>query len=101
MASETQCDTNEVPVAPIPINEDPQMATTDTSAVASNLPPIEAKGIKKPNQTSYVWGHFLLLEVERAECKYCGKTYAAGSKTYGTTNLRTHLEARCKKISLW
>ena len=25
------------------------------------------------------------------------QTYVVGSKTYGTTNLRTHLEARCKK----
>ena len=86
MASETQCGTNEVPMAPTPTNEAPQMAATDTSAAASSLPPIEAEGIKKPNQTSYVWGHFILLEGERAECKYCDKTYATGSKTYGTTN---------------
>ena len=95
MESKTQCGTNKVPMAPIPTNEALQTAATDTSAIASNLPPI--KDIKKPNQTSYVWGHFILLEGERAECKYCGKTYAAGSKTYGTTNLRTHLEAWCKK----
>ena len=95
MESKTQCGTNEVPVAPIPTNEALQTAATDTSAIASNLPPI--KDIKKPNQTSYIWGHFILLEGERAECKYCGKTYAAGSKTYGTTNLRTHLEAWRKK----
>ena len=80
MTFETQCGTNEVPVAPTPTNEAPQMATTDTSVAASNLPPIEAEGIKKPNQTSYVWGHFILLEGKRAECKYCGKTYAARSK---------------------
>ncbi|XP_023892399.1 zinc finger BED domain-containing protein DAYSLEEPER-like [Quercus suber] len=97
MSSETQCGTNEVPVAPTPTNEAPQMEATDISAATSNLPPIEAEGIKKPNQTSYVWGHFILLEGERAECKYYGKTYAAGSKTYSTINLRTHLEARCKK----
>ena len=97
MASETQCSTNEVLVAPTPTNEAPQMAATDTSAATSNLPPIEAEGIKKPNQTSYVWGHFILLEGERVECKYCDKTYAAVSKTYGTTNLRTHLEAQCKR----
>ena len=78
MASEIQCSTNEVPVAPTPTNEAPQTATTDTYVATSNLPPI--KGIKKPNQTSYVWGHFILLEGERAECKYCGKTYAARSK---------------------
>ena len=95
MESKTQCGTNEVPVAPIPTNEALQTAATDTSAIASNLPPI--KDIKKPNQTSYILGRFILLEGERAECKYCGKTYAAGSKTYGTTNLRTHLEAWCKK----
>ena len=47
MASETQCGTDEVPVAPIPTNEAPQMAATDTSVVASNLPSIEAEGIKK------------------------------------------------------
>ena len=97
MASETQCGTNEVPVASTPANKAPQMATTDTSAAVSNLPPIEAEGIKKPNQMSYVWDHFILLEGERAECKYCGKTYTAGSKTYGTTNLRTHLESWYKK----
>ena len=46
MASETQCSTNEVLVAPTPTNEAPQMAATDTSAATSNLPPIEAEGIK-------------------------------------------------------
>ena len=70
------------------------MAATDTCVATSDL------RIKKPNQTSYVWGHFILLEGERAKCKYCGKTYAAGSKTYGTTNLRTHLEVRCKKYPM-
>ena len=49
MASETQCGTNEVLVALTLANEAPQMATMDTSAAASNLPPIEAEGIKSPN----------------------------------------------------
>ena len=80
MTFETQCGTNEVPVAPTPTNEAPQMSTTDTSVAASNLPPIEAEGIKKPNQTSYVWGHFILLEGKRAECKYCGKPMLLGQK---------------------
>ncbi|XP_030924901.1 zinc finger BED domain-containing protein RICESLEEPER 3-like [Quercus lobata] len=44
MASETQCGTYEVPVAPTPTNEAPQMAATDTNVAASNLPPIEAEG---------------------------------------------------------
>ena len=91
MAYETQCGTNEVPMAPTPIDEAPQTATTYTCATTSNL------RIKKPNQTSYIWGHFILLEGERVECKYCGKTYATGSKTYGTASLRTHLEVQCKK----
>ena len=59
MAFEIQCGTNEVLVAPTPTNEAPQTAAIDTYAATSNLPPIE--GIKKPNQTSYVWGHFILL----------------------------------------
>ena len=70
------------------------MAATDTCVATSD------HRIKKPNQTSYVWGHFILLEGERAKCKYCGKTYAVGSKTYGTTNLRTHLEVQCKKYPM-
>ena len=52
MESKTQCGTNEVLVAPIPTNEALQTAAMDTSAIASNLPPI--KDIKKPNQTSYI-----------------------------------------------
>ena len=71
------------------------MVAIGTCAVISNLPPIE--GTKKPNQTSCVWGHFILLEGERAECKYYGQTYAARSKTCGTTNLRNHLEIWFKK----
>ena len=39
MASETQCGTNEVPVAPTPTNEAFQMAVMETSATTSNLLP--------------------------------------------------------------
>ena len=49
MAFEIQCGTNEIPVAPTPTNEAPQMAAIDTYAATSTLPLIE--GIK--NLTKY------------------------------------------------
>ena len=55
MASETQCSTNEVLVAPTPTNEAPQMAATDTSAAASNLPPIKQK-VQKNLTTHHMYG---------------------------------------------
>ncbi|KAI8530204.1 hypothetical protein RHMOL_Rhmol11G0037400 [Rhododendron molle] len=56
----------------------------------------------QPGKRSMVWNHFKRLGEEtdpnpRAECTWCGTTYACHGKRNGTTAMKTHIKLQCRK----
>ncbi|KAJ1376849.1 Zinc finger, BED-type [Sesbania bispinosa] len=80
--------TNPTPSAteanPIPVNEDSKIISKRTRNVPSN-----------------VWNYFEKIidndGKERAQCKGCGNSYAAGGNKYETSTLQRHL-GKCKHV---
>ncbi|KAJ1389398.1 Zinc finger, BED-type [Sesbania bispinosa] len=79
---------NPTPIAteanPIPVNMDSKIVSKRTRSVSSN-----------------VWNYFEKFidndGKERAQCKGCGNSYAAGGNNYGTSTLQRHL-GKCKHV---
>lgn len=53
---------------------------------------------RKPARApSNAWKHFIRVK-DNAICKYCKKTYRAGTDTHGTSNMLKHLKACLQRI---
>lgn len=57
---------------------------------------------KKSRVISEIWKHFSRIQDgdpdhPRAECNYCGTTYAAHPKNSGTSSMKNHLDKLCPK----
>jgi hypothetical protein len=68
---------------------------------ATNEANIEAgdTGNRKPiKPRSWTWKHFTKIGRSRAECNWCGVSYAADSHKNGTSNMKHHLVHQCRKF---
>ncbi|XP_028095183.1 zinc finger BED domain-containing protein RICESLEEPER 2-like [Camellia sinensis] len=84
-------------------NVEPESSSIDPSTQPDALsprPPLAKTSSSSGRITSKAWDHFEKIKgidgKDRAMCKYCKKEYMADSKSYGTSNLLSHLK-NCTK----
>ncbi|CAL5390480.1 unnamed protein product [Camellia sinensis] len=83
-------------------NVEPESSSIDPSTQSNASPPRPplAKTSNSGRTTSKAWDYFEKIKgidgKDRVMCKYCKKEYMAGSKSYGISNLLSHLK-NCTK----
>lgn len=100
-----------IPQLPPPTSTPPSIRPTaaqaNLDAQSTQLAAADV-GCKRKN-SSVVWEHFTKLtnpdgskmEKPRAKCNYCPQTYLVHSKSNGTSSMRHHMLAVCRKCPLY